>query len=312
MTDFAIPDLSLVVLVGSSGSGKSTFAREHFGAFETLSSDYFRGLVSNDENDQAATSRAFEALRFVAGQRLDAGLLTVVDATNVQAEARKTMVQLARDHDVLPVAIVLDVPERVCVDRNAARADRTFGASVIRRQQDQLRRSLRSLNREGFRRVHVLHGVDEIADAAIVREPLLTDRRTEHGPFDAIGDVHGCLSELEALLATLGYAIERDADGRAVDAAHPDGRRAIFLGDLVDRGPDSPGVLRLAMGMVAAGPRPRGARQPREQARARARRTQRAGVARARRDARAALRRDPRVPRAGRGVLPRARVAPGA
>ena len=253
MTEYAVPDLSLVVLVGSSGSGKSTFAAKHFGVFETLSSDYFRGLVSNDENDQAATSRAFETLRFVAGQRLDAGLLTVVDATNVQAEARTTMVRLARDHDVLPVAVVLDVPERVCVDRNAERDDRTFGASVIRRQQDQLRRSLRSLNREGFRRVHVLKGVDQIADATIVREPLLTDRRTEHGPFDAIGDVHGCLAELEALLTTLGYAIERDATGRAVDAAHPKGRRAIFLGDLVDRGPDSPGVLRLAMGMVAAG-----------------------------------------------------------
>jgi predicted kinase len=124
-----LPRMSLVLLVGASGSGKSTFARKHFGPYEVLSSDFFRGLVSNDENDQAATPAAFEALRHVAGQRLRAGLLTVIDATNVQAESRRSLVQLARDHDVLPVAIVLDVPVGVCVERNAARTDRSFGAS---------------------------------------------------------------------------------------------------------------------------------------------------------------------------------------
>jgi polynucleotide kinase-phosphatase len=148
---------------------------------------------------------------------------------------------------------VLDVPESVCVARNAARPDRNFGASVVKRQHDQLRRSLKFLGKEGFRRVHVLRGLDEIASASFVREPLLNDKREEHGPFDAIGDVHGCRSELEALLEKLGYALLRDELGRPIDAVHPEGRRAIFLGDLVDRGPDTPGVLRLAMGMVGAG-----------------------------------------------------------
>ncbi len=253
MAELTIPEMSLVVLIGSSGSGKSTFAREHFGPFVTLSSDFFRGLVSNDENEQTATNAAFETLRFVASKRLSAGLLTVIDATNVQAEARKGFVQLARDHDVLPVAIVLDVPERVCVDRNESRTDRQFGASVIKRQQDQLRRSMKFLGKEGFRKVHVLHGVDQIAAAVITMEPLLNDFRHEKGPFDLIGDVHGCRSELETLLATLGYAIERDDEGRPVDAAHGEGRKVVFLGDLVDRGPDTPGVLRLAMGMVRNG-----------------------------------------------------------
>jgi polynucleotide kinase-phosphatase len=253
MAELTIPEMSLVVLIGSSGSGKSTFAGDHFEQFETLSSDFFRGLVSNNENDQAATNTAFEALRFVAGKRLDAGLLTVIDATNVQAEARKGFVQLARDHDVLPVAIVLDVPERVCVDRNESRTDRQFGASVIKRQQDQLRRSLKFLGKEGFRKVHILHGMEEIAEATITRERLLNDFRSETGPFDVIGDIHGCRSELETLLSALGYAIERDAEGRPVDATHGDGRKVVFLGDLVDRGPDTPGVLRLAMGMVRNG-----------------------------------------------------------
>ncbi|SOD73121.1 polynucleotide kinase-phosphatase [Jatrophihabitans sp. GAS493] len=253
MTELNIPQLSLVCLIGASGSGKSTFARKNFGTFEVLSSDFCRGLVSGDENDQAATSAAFEVLHFIAGKRLDAGLLTVVDATNVQPDARRQLVALAREHDVLPVAIVLDLPERVCLDRNASRPDRDFGDTVIRRQHDQLRRSLRHLGKEGFRKVHVLHSEDDVADAVIVREKLLTDLRDRRGPFDVIGDVHGCRAELETLFGELGYLIDRDELGRPVNATHPDGRTAVFVGDLVDRGPDSPGVLRLVMGMVAAG-----------------------------------------------------------
>lgn len=249
----AVPASSLILLIGVSGSGKSTFAATHFGPYETLSSDAFRGLVANDENDQAATSDAFDALRYVASKRLEQNRLTVIDATNVQPGARKTFVDLARSHDMLPVAIVLDVPLQLAITRNAGRPARDFGAGVVKRQHDQLRRSLRGLAREGFRRIHVLGSEQAIAEAEIVREPLLTDRRDEHGPFDAIGDVHGCRSELEALLVRLGYMIETDAAGRPVDASHPEGRRAIFLGDLVDRGPDSPGVLRLVMGMVRNG-----------------------------------------------------------
>jgi protein phosphatase len=250
--ELTVPELSLVVLIGVSGSGKSTFGCTHFRPTEVISSDFCRGLVADDENDQSATPQAFELLHYIAGQRLKAGRLTVVDATNVQTEARRQLVTIAREHDVLPVAIVLDVPEKVCVERNAGRPDRDFGAHVIRRQRDQLRRGLKGLQREGFRTVHTLHGEDEVADVSITRTKLFNDLRHESGPFDVIGDVHGCRAELEALLAELGYAIGRDHEGRAT-GAHHDGRRAIFVGDLVDRGPDTPGVLRLVMGMVAAG-----------------------------------------------------------
>jgi len=246
-----MPELSLVVLVGASGCGKSTFARKHFKSTEVLSSDYCRGLVSDDENDQTSTKEAFEVLHFIARKRLASGRLTVVDATNVQPDARRSLVELAREHDVLPVAIVLDVPERVCVERNATRPDRDFGAHVIRRQQGHLRRSLKGLQREGFRGVHVLRD-DDITNASITRTRLYNDLRDETGPFDVIGDIHGCRAELEALLVELGYTIERDDYSRAVGAHHRE-RRAILLGDLVDRGPDTPGVLRLVMGMVAAG-----------------------------------------------------------
>ena len=151
-----IPKLSLVVLIGPSGSGKSTFARKHFLPTEVLSSDACRGMVSDDENDQAVTNDAFEVLHFIAAKRLALGRLTVVDATNVQPEARKPLVELARQYHCLPVAIVLNLPERLCQERNRDRPDRDFGPHVVRQQQSQLRRSLRGLEREGFRHVFVL------------------------------------------------------------------------------------------------------------------------------------------------------------
>ncbi|MEV8379056.1 polynucleotide kinase-phosphatase [Kribbella sp. NPDC056861] len=252
MTTIGVPTLSLVVLVGASGSGKSTFARKHFRGTEVISSDTCRGLVSDDENDQAATKDAFAVLNFIAAKRLAAGKLTVIDATSVQPEARKELVALAREYDVLPVAIVLDPPEQVCVARKEQRPDRQFGKQVVVRQRSQLRRGLKSLKREGFRTVHVLSTVEEIDAVSIERTRLFNDLTDQTGPFDIVGDIHGCRAELEQLLTTLDYTITRDDQGRAIDAQHPS-RRAIFVGDLVDRGPDTPGVLRLVMGMVAAG-----------------------------------------------------------
>ena len=249
--ELTIPELSLVVLVGASGSGKSTFARRHFKPTEILSSDWCRAIVSDDENDQDATKDAFETLHFVAAKRLARGRLTVVDATNVQPDARKPLVALAREYHCLPVAIVLDLPERLCQERNRARSDRTFGPHVVRNQIGQLKRSLRGLKREGFRHIHVLQSIDDIEAVRIARTRLWNDRREEHGPFDVIGDVHGCVDELTALLERLGYEL---SGGRDVPRArHPAGRKAVFLGDLVDRGPAIASVLRLVMSMVADG-----------------------------------------------------------
>lgn len=249
----AIPDMSLVVLIGASGSGKSTFASTHFAATQILSSDFFRGMVADDENDQSASKDAFDALHHVAGIRLTAGRMTVVDATNVQKASRQNLINIARKHNVLPVAVVFDMPEAVCLERNAARQDRDFGAHVIRRHRAELRKSLRHLEKEGFRRVFVLSTPEQVDAVEVTIEPLLNDKRTERGPFDVIGDIHGCRAELVELLGQLGYVLTYDDDGNAVGARHPEGRRVVFVGDLVDRGPDTPGVLRLAMGMVASG-----------------------------------------------------------
>src|SRR3954454_23357542 len=152
----SIPNLSLVVLIGPSGSGKSTFARKHFLPTEILSSDACRALVSDDENDQSVTKEAFSVLHFIAAKRLALGRLTVIDATNVQPEARRPLVALAREYHCLPVAVVLNLPEEVCRERNRSRSDRSFGPHVIRNQRSQLRRSLKGFGREGFRHVFVL------------------------------------------------------------------------------------------------------------------------------------------------------------
>lgn len=240
MTTLDIPELALVALVGISGSGKSTFARRHFAPSQVLSSDMFRAMVADDENDQSASADAFEALHHVAATRLRRGRLTVVDATNLQPHARAALVRVAREHDVLPVAVVLDVPEALAWERTEGRADRTFGRQVLARMQRDLRRSYKQLAREGFRKVHVLRGVEEIDAAEIRNEKLFNDRRDLTGPFDIVGDVHGCRAELETLLTRLGWELRRDERGRPVDGTHPSGRTAVFVGDLVDRGPDSP------------------------------------------------------------------------
>ncbi|MDP9282796.1 MAG: polynucleotide kinase-phosphatase, partial [Chloroflexota bacterium] len=241
-------------LVGASGSGKSTFAAKHFKPTEVLSSDWCRAAVSDDPNDQAATKDAFELLHFIAAKRLRAMKLTVIDATNVQPESRKLLIELARSHDALPVAIVFDVPERLSQERNRTRPDRDFGPHVVRQQAQQLRRSMRGMQREGLRYVWTLSSVEEIDATTITRQRLWTDRRDEHGPFDIIGDIHGCYDELVQLLERLGYIAAVTQNGeRSIAVTPPTGRRAVFLGDLVDRGPNAPDVLRLVMAMIEEG-----------------------------------------------------------
>jgi len=246
--NLVLPELSLIVLIGASGSGKSSFARKHFKPTEILCSDLFRAWVSDDENNQEATKDAFESLHYIAAKRLARGLLTVVDATNVQPEARQPLVALARKFHCLPVAIVLNLSEKLCLERNLSRPDRTFGAHVVRQHTQQLRKSLRGLEREGFRHVHVLNSLEDVDASVIERQPLWNNRRTDHGPFDIIGDVHGCYEELTELLDRLGYI--RLPEGAW---AHPEKRRMLFLGDLVDRGPHSPETVRLVLESCKAG-----------------------------------------------------------
>ena len=217
---------------------------------------------------------AFDVLHYIAGQRLAAGRLTVVDATNVQRGR-------AQEPWSRSPASMTSCPSRSCstartrlrrAQRDAARP-RLRGARAPQAARPAAPRH-EGPQREGFRTVHVLRSEAEIAAAAVTRTRLFNDLRHVAGPFDVIGDIHGCRAELEALLGELGYTIERDGASRAIGARHP-GRRAVFVGDLVDRGPDTPGVLRLVMAMVGRRRRALRARKPREQAAPRAPRPRR-------------------------------------
>ena len=203
----AIPELSLIALIGPSSAGKSTFACTHFLPTEVVSSDACRGLVSDDENSLEATSDAFEVLHYIAAKRLKRGRLTVVDATNVQREGRQQLSALAKQHHVQAVAVVFNLPFSEIKRRHEAREDRDFPEHVLVRQQKLLRQSIKHLKREGFRRVYVLNSPEEVDAVTIHRETLRTNFHQDHGPFDIIGDVHGCFDELHALLTKLGYAI---------------------------------------------------------------------------------------------------------
>ena len=248
-----IPNPSLVLLIGPSGSGKSTFAHKHFKPTEILSSDFCRGLVSDDETDQSATDDAFEVLHFIAAKRLAAGKLTVIDATNVQVEARKPLIALAREYHCLTVAIVFNMPTKLCQERNEARPDRNFKPHVVRQQRQQLRRSLRTLKREGFRNfLYVMSTPEAVEAVRMERQSLWVNRTDEHGPFDIIGDIHGCCDELVELLKVLGYTISAQPNGNTV-VEPPQGRKAVFVGDFVDRGPKVAEVLRLVMQMQKDG-----------------------------------------------------------
>ncbi len=251
-----LPELALVLLIGPSGSGKSTFARKHFRSTEILSSDFFRALVSDDETNQAASGDAFELLHLVASKRLANGRFTVIDATNIQLDARRPLMRLAYRFHVFPVAIIFDLPEDICQARNQVRPDRQVPPRVVRSHVEQLHRFLDRLPNEGFHTIFRLQTPQEADAVMVLREPLSVNRKWDSGPFDIIGDVHGCGNELRTLLLELGYTVTEipQPNGHTdYEVTPPPGRKAIFLGDLVDRGPDTPGVLRLAMHMVEAG-----------------------------------------------------------
>lgn len=242
-----LPELCVVAMVGASSSGKSSFAHKHFKPTEILSSDFFRGMICDDEGSKTVSAEAFDLLYYAANKRLDNQKLTVIDATNIQRDARKQVITLAREQDVYAAAIVLDLPENILQERNLARPERNLPARVIKNHCRDVKNSIKYLKQEGFRYIYVINSLEQLENVEIVRTKLRNNKKDEHGPFDIIGDIHGCCDELEMLLEKLGYVKTNGV------YSHPDGRRAVFLGDFCDRGPRNADVLRLVMDMVDSG-----------------------------------------------------------
>jgi len=250
-----IPELALVVLVGPNGSGKSTFAKRHFQQHEVLSIDKCKEWVSGDKCDPNSTSAALKLLHFATDLRLQRSLLTVVDATNISAVERKDLIAIAKHHDCLAIAIIFDLPTELCMDRNANGQDRPLDFEAISTQKQMLIREHDQIRREGFRSCYLLTNQEQVNDTELIRSPLDFNKKSESGPFDIIGDLHGCCDELEELLDQLGYqpvsCTKPEGSELYLDKVlkHPQGRKAIFVGDYVDRGPRSLDTLRLVATM---------------------------------------------------------------
>lgn len=166
-----LPADAMVVLVGVSGSGKSTFAQARFAPTEVLSSDAFRALVADDEADQSASEDAFALLHAALEARLKRGRLAVVDATNVEEWGRRQLLDIADRQRRPAVAIVLDLPVEICLGRLGQRAHRPVPPHAVRRQHRELRRSLPALADEGFAAVHVIESEESASIARIERTP---------------------------------------------------------------------------------------------------------------------------------------------
>ena len=275
-----IPEKCLVLLIGASGCGKSTFAKQHFLPTEIVSSDECRGTVSDDDNNQLATGDAFELLHYIVEKRMKNGRLTVVDATNVQPDSRKKLIQIADKHYYQTVGVVFNFDVDVSFERNQSRENRQFGRHVVAGHVRELRRALKTIKREGFRFVKFFNEPSQVDEfEGFERVKMWSDRTHDSGPFDIIGDVHGCMDELLDLVADLGYQVQEEDLNAPVELApystkdliarpadpdvasfpkyfsisHPENRKLAFVGDLVDRGPDSVGVIKFVVSAVKNG-----------------------------------------------------------
>ena len=157
-----LPDPCLVVLVGVSGSGKSTWAARHFAPAQIVSSDALRGVVGLHERDQRASKEAFAVLDQIVAARLRRGLTTVIDSTGLEPKQRAAWLAVARRHGRPAHAVVLDVPERQARARNKSR-DHPVPSSIVTAQLRSLAEASAALASEGFDAVHHLDGAEPVA-----------------------------------------------------------------------------------------------------------------------------------------------------
>ncbi|MGW8957420.1 polynucleotide kinase-phosphatase [Paenibacillus sp. NPDC055715] len=246
-----LPHAGLVVLVGASNSGKTTLLDRLVSEgilleTEIVSSDHFRKLVGDTEfidwrglprlesdvlfyEYQQMSAKAFEAMDTILAMRCRLNKLTVVDATHLYAEDRQKYVQLAGKANVPVIAIVLDVPESVLLERDSGR-EHPRGRQRVKQQAQQLKRNLRGLRAEGFDSCYVLKDVKEMS---FVRRDHPLFHEIGAG-IDIIGDIHGCYREMMEVIDQLGYT--EDAEGLY---RHFDGRKLVSVGDVMSRGPES-------------------------------------------------------------------------
>lgn len=245
-----LPEFCLVLMMGVAGSGKSHFAHHHFKATEIISSDVCRAMICDDPANQDVTEDAFELVHLIAEKRLKQGYLTVIDATHLHSFARQQMVKLAKRYHAPVIALILDRPLDICLQQNQQR-QRQVPESVIVQQYQQLQDFIhhhqknKSGRFQGIAEFHYIRTDYVDTNLKISRKSLSMMQSGRKGPFDIIGDIHGCADELWQLLLKMGYQLEGAGDHLKI--SHPEGRQLVFVGDLVDRGPKTDQVLQIVM-----------------------------------------------------------------
>lgn len=242
MTTITIPQKALVMLVGPAGSGKSSFAAQHFRASEIVSSDVCREMVSDNMEDMACSSKAFELFHFWIEKRLQLGRLTVADATNLNPKARTTLREIAAKYDMPIVVFALDSSLALCKKQNRGRT-RYVPEHVIAQHYGRMVEAMPALVQEGYQAVYPIRPRETPVEVVVE-----SDQISAPG-FDVIGDLHGTYDELVHLVFLLGYEV----DPSSSSITHPAGRKLVFVGDLTDRGPSSVEVLHFVHIALANG-----------------------------------------------------------
>jgi protein phosphatase len=243
-TILRISPSALVVLIGPTASGKSSFAAKHFKATQIISSDTCRALIADDEADQEASRDAFRLFHRIISERLKRGLLTVADSTALTLHARSELLRLAMLYNRPTFAIVFSVQPEIQRQWNQQR-HRHVPAHVLTEHRQMIQQTIHVICNEGFNQLTILRSPQEIDRVQIRIGAYFPDQ--DHGPFDLIGDVHGCYHELTALLTKLGYTQQ------GVTWTHPERRCLIFVGDVADRGPANIQVWQLILNLVDTG-----------------------------------------------------------
>ncbi len=255
-----IPENALVLLIGPRGVGKSRFAVRHFESGQVVSLPQMRKLVCDQPDLLEATNDAAELQALLVEMRLAWGRFTVVDSTNLRIRNRQNLLNLARKFHCPVVAIVFDLPESAKTHGERVSGQPSFVPGIpdsltvepLEEQLNSLREALPRLGQEGFHRVYLFSTPEERDQAEIQIQKLPCNRKEHSGPFDLIGDVHGCCDELENLLTLLGYRPETNEPFGGPTWRHPEGRTAVFVGDILDRGPRILDTYRLVRSMIAA------------------------------------------------------------
>jgi protein phosphatase len=246
-----IPEFCIVVLIGASGSGKSTFAGRFFNEEEILSSDRFRWMITGNEANQESSKDAFSILHLTLAFRLKRRLLCVVDATNTTPASRESIFAIAKKYNTEVYAFVFDFSFEECYLRNLQRA-RVVPDYVIQKQIDDIQSY--NLDEEHFRSIITFHSIEELNSCDITRRKMFSNK-TDVTMVDMIGDIHGCFVELIELVEQLGYTISKKPEGSfyTYSISHPENRRLVFLGDLIDRGPSVGEVVHFVYNVCQEG-----------------------------------------------------------